>query len=146
MLLFKLPLFKTVAADRNCGIILTESFLLERPPCSAPQRGLLALASWGSPPSPRTDFPRQSVSGQRQLLPSSQQGQKETRVYYSARGLHTWRYLWYRLLLASEWPNVILQRRTIGFSLQAPYVKSTASKNPQKTKPWEKKREMPLVD
>lgn len=51
MLLFKLPLFKTVAAHTNCGIELRDCFLLQRPPRSALCRGLQAPASWGSPPS-----------------------------------------------------------------------------------------------
>lgn len=53
MLLFQLPLFKTVAAHRNCGVKLRDCFLLQNPPGSALCRGLLAPASWGSPPSPR---------------------------------------------------------------------------------------------
>lgn len=125
MLLFKLPLFNTVAAHTNCRLEQRDCFLLQRPPRSALCWGLLALASWGSPPSPRRADG--SSLRQRQLPLSNQWGQWETLIYYFACSLHTWSYLSHRLfLLLNDHMSCLRGRTSTGFSLLASYVNSTA--------------------
>lgn len=118
MLLFQLPLFKTVAAHRNCGVKLRDCFLLQNPLRSALCRGLLApaedhhLPQGGLTAAPcRVTLSGQSP-GQRQPPPSNQWGRSETLVSYFPCSLHTWRYLSHSLFLLLNDQMSRLQGRT----------------------------------